>query len=296
MRLLTLLLPLLTAAPSAPPSDTAPITCFDCAEWNRPQKPFRVWGNTFFVGVTGLSSVLIDTGKGLILLDGALPQSAERIAANLRTLGFEPRDVKWILTSHAHFDHVGGIAALRRLSGAKVASSPLGAKALRTGTAAPDDPQAGLGAFMRYPALEDVKPMADGETLPLGDVTVTAHHTPGHTPGGTSWTWRSCEEKRCVDVAYVDSLTPVAAPRFRYSADAARVKQFRDTLQKVRALPCDVLIPTHPSASRLFEQRATSEREGRKVFLDPGACRAHADRADKGLTERLKQEADGKAE
>lgn len=296
MRLLTLLLPLLTAAAPSVPPDTAPINCQDCAEWNQPQAPFRVYGNTYYVGVAGLSSVLIDSGEGLILIDGALPQSAERIADSVRALGFDIRDVKWILNSHAHFDHAGGIAALRRMSGAKVAASPAGAKALRTGTAAKDDPQAGFGDSMRYPAPRDVVTVADGATVVLGKLTITARHTPGHTPGATTWTWRSCEEKRCVDVVYAESLTAVAAPRFRFSADAARVKQFRRSIEKVRALPCEVMIPTHPSAGRLFEQRATSEREGRQAFIDPGACRAYADRADQGLTARLKLEADGKAE
>ncbi len=296
MRLLVLLLPLVTAAAPSVPPDTAPINCQDCAEWNRPQAPFRVYGNTYYVGVAGLSSVLIDSGEGLILIDGALPQSAERIADGVRALGFDLRDVKWILNSHAHMDHAGGIAALRRMSGAKVAASPAGARALRTGTAAPDDPQAGFGAIMRYPAVRDVVTVADGATVVLGKLTVTAHHTPGHTPGATTWTWRSCEEERCVDVVYAESLTPVAAPRFRFSADAARVKQFRGSIAKVRALPCDVMVPTHPSAGRLFEQRAASESKGRQAFIDPGACREYADRADRGLTARLKQEADGKAE
>lgn len=296
MRLLALLIPLVTAATPSVPPDTAPIECGDCAEWNRPQAPFRVYGNTYYVGVAGLSSVLIDSGEGLILVDGALPQSAERIAEGVRALGFEMRDVKWILNSHAHCDHAGGIAALRRMSGAKVAASPAGAKALRLGSVTPDDPLAGYGASMRYPAVRDVVTVADGGTVTLGKVVVTAHHTPGHTPGATTWTWRSCEGERCVDVVYAESLTPVAAPRFRHGADAARVQRFRGSIEKIRTLPCDVMIPTHPGAGRFFDLRARSEREGRQAFIDPGACRAYADRADQGLTARLKKEAEGKAE
>ncbi|MCY1075699.1 subclass B3 metallo-beta-lactamase [Archangium lansingense] len=296
MRLLALLVPLVTAAAPSVPPDTAPVDCQDCAEWNRPQAPFRVYGNTYYVGVTGLSSVLIDSGEGLILVDGALPQSVERIAEGVRALGFDMRDVKWILNSHAHFDHAGGIAALRRMSGAKVAASPAGAKALRIGSTTPDDPQAGFGAAMRYPAVRDVVTVADGGTVALGKVVVTAHHTPGHTPGATTWTWRSCEGERCVNVVYAESLTAMSAPRFRYGADAARVQQFRGSIEKVRTLPCDVMIPTHPEAGRVFELRARSEREGRQAFIDPGACRAYADRADRRLTARLEQEAEGKVE
>ena len=289
--LLALLLPLLTAA--APP-DTAPIRCTDCAAWNAPRAPFRIWGNTSFVGVEGLSVAVIDTGEGLILLDGALPQSVPRIAENLRTLGLDVRRVKWILNSHAHFDHAGGIAALQRLSGARVAASADGAKALRAGGMTPEDPQAAYGAHFGYPKVKKVEAVADGQRITLGKVVVTAHHTPGHTPGGVTWTWRSCEGERCVDVVYGESLTAVSADGFRYGAKAGRVEQFRASIAKVRALPCDVLIPTHPSAGRLFAQAEASVREGREAFLDPGACRAYADRADAGLGARVKQEAEGK--
>ncbi|MBF5044289.1 subclass B3 metallo-beta-lactamase [Aggregicoccus sp. 17bor-14] len=301
MRLLALLLLLPCAAAASPPaslppsSDTKPIRCDACAAWNAPQAPFRVYGNTYYVGVAGLSSVLIDTGRGLILLDGALPQSAPRIARSLRTLGFSLRDVKWLLNSHAHSDHAGGLAALQRLSGARVAASPAGAAALRAGAVAPDDPQVGFVAFRHFPAVREVTPVADGQSVRLGDVVVTAHHTPGHTPGGVTWTWRSCEGERCADVVYAESLSAVAAPHFRFSADAARVAQLRRSIATVRELPCDVMIPTHPAASRLFAQWKASASGGRAAFLDAGACRAYAERAEQGLSERLAKEAEGKA-
>jgi metallo-beta-lactamase class B len=88
----------------------------------------------------------------------------------------------------------------------------------------------------------------------------------------------------------------VSAPRFRYGADAARVQRVRGSIEKVRTLPCDVMIPTHPDAGRVFELRARSESEGRQAFIDPGACRTYADRADRGLTARLEQESKGKVE
>jgi metallo-beta-lactamase class B len=122
------------------------------AEWNRPQDPVRIYGQTYYVGVPGLSSVLIHTDAGSILLDGDLPQSAPLIEANIRKLGFRVEDIKLILNSHAHFDHAGGIAALQRDSGAEALASPSGAKALREGHVADDDPQSGdirCGAFPR---------------------------------------------------------------------------------------------------------------------------------------------------
>jgi metallo-beta-lactamase class B len=238
--------------------------------------------------------VLIDGGSaGLILVDGDLPQSAEQIVANIRALGFDPHAVRWILNSHAHFDHAGGIAALQRMTSAKVGASPAGARALRAGTATPDDPQAGYGEAMRYPPVKGVEPIADGATIQVGSAVVTAHHTPGHTPGGTTWTWRSCEGTRCADVVYADSLTAISAPGFRYTADPARVARFEKSIATVRALPCDILVPTHPSAGDLFEHAARSQHAGREVFFDRGACQAYADRAAASLRQRLVEERGG---
>jgi metallo-beta-lactamase class B len=100
---------------------TAPITCHFCAEWNEAARPFRN-GDSYYVGVRGLSSVLIVSKAGMILIDGDLPQSAPHIEANIRALGFRVKDIKVIVNSHEHFDHVGGIAALQRDSGARVIS------------------------------------------------------------------------------------------------------------------------------------------------------------------------------
>ena len=117
-----------------------PFTCADCPVWNVTQEPFRVYGNTYFVGVRGLSSILITSEDGHVLIDGALPESASKIAASIRALGFRIEDVKLIVNSHAHFDHAGGIAELRRLSGAKVAATGWSARVLRSGRSTPGDP------------------------------------------------------------------------------------------------------------------------------------------------------------
>src|SRR5579863_8374542 len=93
-----------------------PTTCDSCAAWNAPQAPFRVFGNTYYVGPARLASILVTSPTGHVLLDGALPQSAPLIDANIRQLGFKPEDIRLIVTSHAHFDHVGGVAAFQRLT------------------------------------------------------------------------------------------------------------------------------------------------------------------------------------
>src|SRR4029079_1234924 len=174
-----------------------PKACEACAEWNGPREPFRVFGNTYFVGPAGLGSVLITSKAGAILLDGGLPQTAPLIDASIRKLGFRTEDVKLIVNSHAHYDHAAGIAALQRASGATVAASAKGAWAIEHGMSTDDDPQHAFGpAQQGYPSVKKVRVVTDGETLHVGDLALTAHLTPGHTPGSTTWTWRSCQGER----------------------------------------------------------------------------------------------------
>ena len=224
-----------------------PIMCADCPAWNTDHEPFRIFGNAYYVGTERLSSILITSERGHILLDGALPQSAELIDRHIRRLGFRTEDVKLIVNSHAHFDHAGGIHALQHASGATVAASASGARALRQGEPTAGDPQYGFGRqASEFPAVSKVRVVKDGETLHVGTLSVTAHLTPGHTPGSTTWTWKSCEESGCLDLVYADSLTATIAPGFTYSSDPARVAAFRRSIETVAALPCDIVIAVHP--------------------------------------------------
>jgi metallo-beta-lactamase class B len=242
-------LPILAMA--ATPGDEARSTsCKDCAAWNATQAPFRIYGSTYYVGVRGLSSILITSDRGHILIDGDLPESVPRIAASIRALGFRVEDVKLILNSHVHFDHAGGIAGLQRLSGAEVAAGAASAKVLESGRLGPDDPQ--FGGLPAIPRVNRVQVIKDGETLRIGPLEVTAHLTPGHTAGGTSWSWKSCEEARCLHIAYVDSLTPVSSDTFRFTRNATYpnvLKDFEQSFATVSALPCDILLTPHPEVS-----------------------------------------------
>ena len=275
----------------------APAACASCEEWNEPREPFRVFGNTYYVGVRGLSSILIASGRGHILLDGALPQSAPHIDRSIRALGFRTEDVDLILNSHAHYDHAGGIAALQRASGAIVATSARGAEALRRGGPTDDDPQYALGwAENRFPAVARVKEVRDGEVLRVGDLAVTAHATPGHTPGSTTWSWRSCEGSRCLNVVYADSLNAVSAPGFRFGGDGARpglVETFRRSIEKVAALPCDIVIAVHPGFTDLDGKLAgrTETTGAADAFVDADGCRAYAADAARRFDARLSEEA-----
>jgi metallo-beta-lactamase class B len=245
--------------------------------------------------VAGLSSVLIASDKGLILLDGGLPQSAPLIDASIRKLGFRTEDIRLIVNSHAHYDHAGGIAALQLASGAVVAASASGARAIQSGEPPADDPQYALGREAnRFPPVKRVKVVADGETLRVGELAVTAHLTPGHTPGSTTWTWRSCEGSRCLDLVYADSLNPVSAPGFRFTGDPTHPSidaVFRRSISTVERLPCDILLAVHPSFAGMDEKlRRRREQPGSEPFVDRGACRSYASDAGKRLDLRVAEE------
>jgi metallo-beta-lactamase class B len=284
------LLPAVRAEPA--PSNTS--DGIDRRDWNAPQKPFRIDGNTWYVGPFGLSSILLDTGRGLALFDGDLPESAPVIEAHIRALGFRVRAIKWILNSHAHADHAGGIAALQRDSGAQVLASAAGARELALGGADREDPQ--YGDTPHYPPLRHVRVVRDGEVLRLGDVAITVHYTPGHTPGSTSWTWASCAGARCLRMAYADSLTPISAPGFRFSDDPRRVAAFRRAIATVAALPCDILLTPHPDASGFWQKvaRRTSPSDA-AALIDTDGCRTYAAAATRKLDSRLAQEQAEKA-
>jgi len=270
-----------------------PHKCDDCTTWNKPREPFKIFGNTYFVGTDGLSSILIVGDAGHILLDGGLEQSAPQIDANIRKLGFKTEDVKLIVNSHGHYDHAGGIAALQRASGAIVAASPSGADALRRGENTVDDPQYGFGkAANAFPPVKNVRVIKDGEMLTVGSIAIKANFTPGHTPGSTTWTWRSCEGGRCLDIVYADSITAASADGFKFTDSPSVVNAFRRSITRVGELPCDIVISTHPSATNLddkIKKRAAMKGSDPDPFVDHG-CKALAAGALKALEKRMSEE------
>ena len=149
-----------------------------------------------------------------------------------------------------------------------------------------------------FPPVANVRVVADGEVLRVGDLALTAHLTPGHTPGSTSWSWRSCEGQRCLNVVYADSLNAVSAPGFRFTGDGTRpgvIDAFRRSIATVGALPCDIILAVHPGFANLdgkLKRRATAG--GEDAFVDAQGCRTYAADASKRLDVRVAEET-GKA-
>ena len=267
-------------------------SCPNCITLNKAQPPFRIFGSTYYVGTHGLSSILITSPAGHVLIDGDLPESAGMIAGNIRLLGFRMEDVKLIVNSHVHFDHAGGIADLQRRSGAHVAASEWSAEVLRKGGVGKGDPQ--YGTLPPLAAVKNVSTFRDGESLHVGEITVTAHLTPGHTPGGTSWTWKTCEGSACYDMVYADSLNPISTPGFRFTKSREypqAVEDFEKSFAFFDAVPCDVLITAHPEVSGFWDRLVLREKGVKPdPFIDSGACHKLADSAREKLRQRLADE------
>ncbi len=272
---------------STPLEPDAPIACASCRAWNQPLAPFHIYGNTYYVGTAGLASILIDAGDGLILLDGGLPQTALLIDRNVRELGFDPRDIKLILVSHAHYDHVGGVAALARLTGATVITSAAAVPVLRAGRLGADDPQFDPArATNAFPTVPAARSIADGDSVSVDATRVRAVYTPGHTPGGVSWTWQACETAVCFQVVYADSLGPAAPPGYRFSDGMG--DEMRRSIARVAALDCDIFLSTHDFSFGLHDKLA----RGRDAFIDPEGCKQYAAKTLQSLERRLAREAE----
>ncbi len=281
-------LPLVTLAGLARAAPPAPAPLDP--EWTAPQPPFLIYGNTYYVGTRGLGAILITSRSGHILIDGTVAEAATQVAQHVRALGFDVHDIRLILNTHVHFDHAGGIAALQKATGAEVAASPWSAWVLRHGRLAADDPQ--YASLDRVPdKVANVRIIGDGQTLSAGTLRVTAHFTPGHTPGGTTWTWESCAQGRCLHVVYADSLSAISSPEFKFSRHPEALEQFQHSFAVLSGLPCDILLTPHPAASDMYERLAHRDGgAGAQAFVDANACRAYADSARGGLQRRLASE------
>ena len=266
--------------------------CADCDKWNEPTEPFQIYGNSWYVGTKSLSAILITSDFGHVLLDGGLPQSAPLIAANIESLGFKVQDIKAILVSHAHFDHAGGISQLQRLSGAQVYARRPANEVLSTGKLTRDDPQFGTRGSDFEP-VKKVWVVQDDQLLGIGSIRLRAIGTPGHTPGSTTWTWESCDNGKCLNMVYADSLTPVSAPKFRFTArqgEASAAEKFAASIDAVGKLRCDVLITPHPEASGFLERIAKRPADKPDGIADAGGCERYAQSAREALAKRVAEE------
>lgn len=293
-RVIALALLLAGCAPAASPQSNAreqhaawAAQCADDSGWDDPGPPFKIGARTYYVGTCGIASVLIAGDEGHVLIDSGTENGADLVVANIRALGFDPRDVKVLLMSHEHGDHIGGMARLQQLTGARLLTSRQAGKTMTTGKLSEDDPQS-AGAGPQTAARVDGE-VHDGLPVTLGALSLTPIATPGHTPGAMSWSWTDWSHHEFDSVSfrvvYSDSLSPVSSGGYRFSDHPAYVAEFRGSLARLAQLDCDVLITPHPSASGMRDRLLDNE------LADRDACKAYADSRTRLLDERLAQEA-----
>jgi metallo-beta-lactamase class B len=237
-------------------------------EWNKPVEPFRIAGDLYYVGAAEISSFLIQTPVGLILIDGGFAETAPQIEANIAKLGFKIGDVKILLNGHAHGDHAGGLAELKKRSGAKLFASAADAPLLEDGGRS----DFRFGAEGQFPPVAVDRRLADGEEVALGGVELTAHLTPGHTRGCTTWTFQM-GELPVVVACSASVLDYRLAGKESYPGIAA---DFERSFGVWRSLPASVFLAQHGWDFDLASkrERATRGMGPRNPFVDPAGYKA----------------------
>jgi metallo-beta-lactamase class B len=255
--------------------------------WNQPVTPFRVAGNIYYVGASDVTSFLITTPRGHVLIDGGLPETPPLILAGIRTLGFRPEDVRLILASHAHYDHAGGLAELKRVTGARLVAGAGDSALLRRGGLR--DPN--FGDRFPFPAVSPDRLVGDGDTVSLGGIALVARVTPGHTRGCTTWTTTVRERGREYGAVFICSAS---VPGYRLVGNGKYpdiVADYRRTFGILRSLRCDVFLGAHGVFFSLSEKmRRLEARPDSNPFMDPDGCRAYVDQAERTFETRLREQ------
>ncbi|MFL6521021.1 MAG: subclass B3 metallo-beta-lactamase [Chthoniobacterales bacterium] len=252
---------------------------------NQPLKPFRVIGNIYYVGASEVTSFLITGNAGHILLDAGFAETAPQIEQNIAALGFRLADVKILLNSQAHFDHAGGLAKLKRLTGARMIASAADAEQIARG---------GKGDFafgdrLTYEPVKADRFVADNEVITLGDTKLTAHLTPGHTKGCTTWTISVAENNKTYQVVFLGGVTIPGYKLVRNAEYPNIADDYARSFALLKGLPCDVFLGAHGSYFGLQEKLAHLG-ETPNPFIDPDGYRRHIDKFERAFHEQLDRE------
>ena len=241
-------------------------------------EPFRIAGNFYYVGANDVASFLLTGPEGHVLIDGGYPGTAPMIMASIRKLGFDIHDVKLLLNSEPHYDHAGGLAELQKASGAQLWASAASADAIEAGG---DDPAAMLplraliwSGIIRYPRARVDHRFADGDTIRVGPVALTAHVTGGHTRGCTSWSFPVRDGERTLTVVSACSLVVLGGSRYpEQGADLER------TFSVLRSVPADIWVSSHARLWGRYRKFVARDTAANPVdpFIDPAGYRAYID-------------------
>jgi metallo-beta-lactamase class B len=255
-------------------------------EWNKPVSPFRIAGNLYYVGAIEITSYLIATPQGHFLLGGGFVETAPQIERNIVQLGFKLSDVKYLLNSHAHYDHAGGLAELKKLTGAKFVASEGDAALLRKG---------GHGDFrfgdtLPFPPIEPDKIILDGESLQLGDQVMTAHLTQGHTRGTTTWTTKIRDGARTFDVVFVGSQSSLDYKFVGPESYPGIAADFVKSFTILKNLPCDIFLASHGSFFHFADKHERFISGDTNAFVDPDGYNRYLSESERDFRQKLDQQ------
>lgn len=252
-------------------------TCEDWDDWDKPAPPFKVYGNTYYVGTCGITAILVTGKDGHILIDGGTETGAKLVASNIEELGFKLSDVKILTHTQEHHDHVGGLAELKIRTGGKLIASKRAESVFETGILNRDDPQY-RGPVIGLAKVIVDESIRDGEAISIGGGNVVAHYTPGHSPGAISWRWRECEGSQCRIIVFSDGLGPFSAEGYRWSDNPEYLADYRASIAWLSTVEADICLSAHPSQMRML---AAIETASLSNFSD-------CSRAGRFVSERVK--------
>lgn len=253
--------------------------------WNRPVKAFKIIGNLYYVGASEVTSYLITTPRGHILLDSGFAETVPLIRTGIQQLGFKLEDVRLLINSHAHYDHAGGLAELKALTGAKLAATEADAAQLALG--GKDDFR--WGDTLAFPPVKADRILHDGDTVELGGIWLVAHLTPGHTKGSTTWTMEVKEGGKTYNVVFMGSTSAPGYKLVNNSKYTDIVADYQRSFRLLESLPCDIFLGPHGSFFALEEKMARLE-QGAKTnpFIDPQGYRKFLEDSKQNFYEQLK--------
>jgi metallo-beta-lactamase class B len=257
-------------------------------EGNSPFPAYRIMDNLYYVGTEDITSYLIVTPNGHFLLNSGYEDTPAMIRGSVEKLGFKITDVKILINSQAHFDHVAGQAALQKLTGARIYSSEREAGVLESG--GKTDPR--WGREVTYPPVHVDHTFSDGERVTLGGVTLTAHLTPGHSIGCTTWTMQATEAGRLHDVVFVGGTTiNPGVHLLNHPTYSGIAEDYQKTFQTLRSLKCDVFLGAHGGYYGMIEKYKRMQNGAQpNPFIDPDGYRTFVDAAEAHFHEPLSAE------
>lgn len=263
-----------------------PVAAQADSDWDTPSEPYRIADNVYFVGTKGIGAYLITTPKGHILLDAGTEKGAALIEANVARLGFKLKDVKYLIESHAHFDHVGGMARLKAATGAVFVATAEDKPILEGGKHIGDN-KYGVGTFA--PVKVD-RTIGHGQTLSLGDVSLTAHLTPGHSKGCTTWTLPVSIKGKVHKSVFYCSTSTAGNVLVGNTTYPHIVSDYRLSFKRLKAIDADVFLVNHPSFAHMEDKRERLKAGDANAFVNPVEFQTFVARSERDFETELKRQ------